>query len=72
MVGVVSINTCHVIDVVVLHRINDLLDQRLVKLEARKVLRRVLIGNGLNIRVPIDEVFSILDELANFRVMVRG
>ena len=70
MVGIVSIDVCHFINVVVLEGVNDLLDQRLVKLEARKVLCGVLIRDRLDICVPVDEVFSVLNELTHFRVMV--
>ena len=70
MVGVVAVDTGHVIDIIILHGVDELLNEWLVKLEAGEVLGRILIRNGLLIGVSIHEVSSVFSKLANFGVML--
>ena len=71
MVRIIAIHSCHVVDVVVLHRIDELLNQALVELEAAEVLSRVLLGDSFLVGVPIDEVTSVFDQAANARSVLR-
>lgn len=72
MVRIVAVNVGHLVDVVVLHRVNELLNQWLVKLEPIKVLGWVFFGDSLLISVPIDEVASVFGQFAHFGVVVAG
>ena len=70
MVRVVTVHSCHIIDIVVLHRIDKLLNQALLELKAREVLGGVLLRNGLLVSVSVDLVASVLDETADARTML--
>lgn len=70
MVRVVAVHSCHIIDIVVLHRIDKLLNQALLELKAREVLGGVLLRNGLLVSVSVDLVASVLDETADARTML--
>ena len=72
MVRVVAINTGHLIDVIVLHRVDPLLDKGLVQLEPREVFRGVLVRDRLCFRLAVDGVARVLDKLAHFSHMLRG
>ena len=66
MVRIIAIDQRHIVDVVVLHRVDELLNERLVQLESREVLGRVLVRDILHIGLLIDEVSSRLDQFAHF------
>lgn len=70
MVRIVAVHSCHIIDIVVLHRIDKLLNEALLELKAREVLGGVLLRNGLLVSVSVDEVASVLDETADARTML--
>ena len=70
MVRVVTVHSCHIIDIVVLHRIYKLLNQALLELKAREVLGGVLLRNGLLVSVSVDLVASVLDETADARTVL--
>ena len=70
MVRIVAVHSCHIIDIVVLHRIDKLLNQALLELKAREVLGGVLLRNGLLVSVSVDLVASVLDETADARTVL--
>lgn len=67
---IVPIDSSHLIDIVVFHRVDKLLNKRLVQLEPAEVLCRVLVRDGLNLGELVVEVACALDELAHFGVVV--
>ena len=72
MVRILSIHASHIVDVVVFHRVDELVDELLVQLEAGDVLAGVLIGDRLRAGEPIDCVACLFDQLAHFGVVVRS
>lgn len=54
MVRILTVHTRHVVNVIVLHRVDELVHERLVELESSVEFGRVLIGHSLRIRVPIN------------------
>ena len=72
MVRIVAVDSCHIIDIVIFHRVDELLHHWLVELEAGEILGRILIRDGFSVAELVEEVPSALDELAHLDVMVRG
>ena len=67
---IITIDADHLVDVIILHCIDPLLNQWLVKLEAREVLGGVLFRDSLNLGLAIDKVARVLDQFAHFGVMM--
>ena len=61
MIGIITVHCRHIVDIVVLHCVDKLFNQALVKLEAAKVLCRVFLWDCLLIGVPVDEITSVFD-----------
>ena len=66
MVRIVAVDQRHILDVIVLHCVNKLLNEWLVQLESGEVLGWVLVWDILHIGLLIDEVSSCLDQFAHF------
>ena len=70
MVRIIAVDSCHIIDIVIFHRVDKLLHHWLVELEAGEVLGRILIRDGFSVAELVEKVPSALDELAHLDVMV--
>jgi len=72
MIGILSIDLSHLVNIVVLHRIDELLDEALLELESAEKLGGVLFRDVLLVSVSVHCVASVFDELADFDVILRG
>lgn len=65
MLRLVSINADHIINVIILHRVNESLNQLTVKLESIEIGTWVLVWNDLLSCFSVERVPSLLAETHN-------